>query len=226
MASRALRSMLVGCIEEEDLEFIRPICSALLKIDIDLIPDVNTLLTKMEQILESAILPSVWHLILSSVGRCAEEKLSLLEEYITHPYNINEENFEFGLMLTMTETVKEMDMDTFNNYKSNVGLPNASSKEKFLYGLYKENRLTRDSAPELRECIQTTGCLDFHEPLTVFCGEHNIPVPDIIVDYVPDSDEGMSLLFYLLFIYYFILKVLMTGIMIKVSLQSMCNSLY
>ena len=101
---RDFKFVLVGCIEEEDLEFIRPLCSTLLKIDIEKIVDVNSILTEMKQRLEPEIVPHVWYLILSSVG-CTEEKLSRLNEYITHSYNIDED-FEFGLMLTMTKTVK------------------------------------------------------------------------------------------------------------------------
>ena len=198
--NRALRLVLVGCIEEEDLEFIRPLCSTLLKKDIDNTTDVITLFIAMEQRLEPEIVPHVWYLILSSVG-CTEEKLSRLNEHITRSYNINVD-FEFGLMLTMTKTVKEMDTNTFNKYKSNAGLPNASSKGKFLDSLYKENRLTRESAPQFRACIQTTGCLEVHEPLTSFCGQHNIQVPEIV--YVPSSGESTSLLLHLFIIIYFL----------------------
>ena len=199
---RDFKFVLVGCIEEEDLEFIRPLCSTLLKIDIEKIVDVNSILTEMKQRLEPEIVPHVWYLILSSVG-CTEEKLSRLNEYITHSYNIDED-FEFGLMLTMTKTVKRMDTNTFNNYKSNAGLPNASSKGKFLYSLYIEDRLTRESAPQFRACIETTGCLEVHEPLTSFCGQHNIPVPEIVCEPSSDessSDESMSLLLYLLHLF-------------------------
>ena len=57
----------------------------------------------------------------------------------------------------------------------------------------------RESAPQFRACIQTTGCLEVHEPLTSFCGQHNIQVPEIVCE--PSSDESMSLLLYLLHLF-------------------------